>query len=503
MSAPKAKTLVAAVGIAAAAGFAQQASALPPEAHNSHPAYNAAAFPGPTLDLWVSGASAQDVALEKLFSLLCDTGTLDIYHQTDIKTNHRVLFCRLSPTNVPGLSATTKVALHKTSVGGSGNGVGPVATATPLSFMNLNGINTVGSAPGTNCGTNTSVPASGAFAAHNVHDNCPTLTQSEAPDAGISDVEPALFFLGAGGVSPADQAKLDVRSQNAVIFAPLATKGLRDALQGAQFPASSVCNPGNASYAANAESEACMPSLTRSQLAGLYSGNIATWDVIHGLNNPSGNNNVYLARRVNTSGTQASFNAYFLDFGAATSCGGKTGMPPANDGGTCGAGTVFEGSGTGNVLACLNTHHGAGRWAIGISSTESMEKPTDNWRYLKVNGVAPTLLNTQQSKYDFFMEQSIQWRNASTPNPLTGDKLAVMQKVQTDAGNPTILADVDSTLVHSWGPAGVMALLTNGFSPTYPLNTANASANPVLTSTKSASGAPDNCNDPINVLQAP
>lgn len=490
MSALKVKTLVAAVGIAAAAGFAQQASALPPEAHNSHPNYDAINFPGSTLDLWVSGASAQDVALEKLFSLLCDTGTLDIYHQTDAKTNQRVLFCRLSPASVPGLSAATKVALHKTSAGGSGNGVGPVATATPLSFMNLNGINTVAPAPGTNCGTNTSVPASGAFAAHNVHDNCPTLTQAEAPDAGISDVEPALFFLGAGGVSPADQAKLDVRSQNAVIFAPLATKGLRDALQGAQ------------GLTVGAEDEANMPSLTRSQLAGLYSGNIPTWDVIHGLNNAV-NNNVYLARRVNTSGTQASFNAYFLDFGAATSCGGKTGMPPANDGGTCGAGTVFEGSGTGNVLSCLNTHHAANRWAIGISSTESMEKPTDNWRYLKVNGVAPTLLNTQQSKYDFFMEQSIQWRNASTPTPLTGDKLAVMQKVQTDAGNPTILSDVDSTLVHSWGPAGVMALLTNGFSPTYPLNTANASANPVLTSTKSASGAPDNCNDPVNVLQAP
>src|SRR5262245_49962328 len=102
-------------------GTAGTAAALPPA-------------PAPQVELYLSGATAQDEALENLMRLkpgipgasnLCEPGTLDIYRGKIDGTAKRVFYCRTSG-NVPGLPAGLRLAVHKSS-GGSGEGVTPVS----------------------------------------------------------------------------------------------------------------------------------------------------------------------------------------------------------------------------------------------------------------------------------------------------------------------------------------------------------------------------------------
>lgn len=454
--------------------------------------------PGDTLDVFVSGASAQDGALERLFRNTCDAGTLDIYRAG---SNQRVLFCRISNAGVPGFPvAGQKVAIHKTSVGGSGNGVQPVANQTPLTFIDMNAIKS-GAISCTGTSTVAAETVAGTtFAGYTDHTNCGSTsgTRNAVPDAGISDVEPALV-----GASAAEISRLNVQSQNAVVFGVPVTEALRNALQEAQ------------GLTVGAEDEANMPSLSKAQLASIYNGGIVDWtqlvsgngtDLASAASNPPSDTQVYLCRRVSTSGTQASFEVHMLGQRCVS---GVVGMLAGNDGGVVGAGTVNEGSGTGNVISCLNTHDGANRWAVGLFSTENVETNAvagvndgNVWRFIKINGAAPSLLNTANGKHDFFMEQSIQWRNANSGNALAGLKLTLMQDVAANAGSPSIIRAINNGFHHSWGDGGVMALITNGHMPTMPapgtpVTAADVAANPVLTSTKSPQGAPNNCQTPV------
>lgn len=485
------KKISAAVAATLAGVVSSAAFALPASQYNS--------TPGDTLDVFVSGASAQDGALERLFRNSCDAGTLDIYRAG---SNQRVLFCRISNAGVAGFPvAGQKVAIHKTSIGGSGNGVQPVANQTTMNFIDMNAIKSGAITCTGTASVAAETPVTGVtFAGYTDHTGCGSTsgTRAAVPDAGISDVEPALV-----GASESEISRLNVQSQNAVVFGVPVTEALRNALQQAQ------------GLVVGAEDEANMPSLSKAQIASIYNGGITDWtqlvdatgtDLASAATNPPANTQVYLCRRVSTSGTQASFEVYML---AQRCVSGVAPMLSGNDGGVVGAGTVNEGSGTGNVISCLNTHDGANRWAVGLFSTENVETNAvagvndgNVWRFIKINGAAPSLLNTANGKNDFFMEQSIQWRNAASGNGLAGLKLTLLQDVAANAGSPSIIRAVNNGFKHSWGDGGVMALVTNGHVPTAPvagspLTATAVSENPVLTSTKSPQGAPNNCQTPV------
>lgn len=437
-----------------------------------------------TLDLYMSGASAQDNALKVLFGQLCNRGTgagsatdtLNIYNGVS-GSNQFMIFCRAN--GITGIPNGMKIMLHKSSAGGSGNGVVPVADNQVLQFMTASSTCPAVSPGATvNCTVNALSPLSGDGA--------------KETEAGISDVEPKLL-----DANPAQVGRMTVQSQNAVPFGVPVTVALRNALQEAQC------------LTVGAEDEANMPSLTKPQLAGMYAGNLTDWGSLvdeegHPLTTARDtcsngstriapvNANVYVARRVNTSGTQASNEVFFLN-GRCVASAPK--FAPGNDGGTCGNSTVNEGSGTGNVKACLNTHNAANRWAVGIFSLENPSNlGTDQWRFIKIDGYAGTARNIEETRYTFWMEQSLQWRNNTSVNPLLGDKFDLASAIATNAGQP----DPALCFTHSWGKSCVMALVTNGFVPTDPTpgdnrDEADITANPVLTSAKSLGGATDNC----------
>jgi len=72
---------------------------------------------------------------------------------------------------------------------------------------------------------------------------------------------------------------------------------------------------------------------------------------------------------------------------------------------------VFAGLGTGDVRECLDGHAQFNRWAIGILSTENVgNNGNRKFRFIKVDGSAPTLLNAYLGRWPHVTEQSMQWR---------------------------------------------------------------------------------------------
>lgn len=426
-----------------------------------------------TLRVFASGASAQDQGFERWFRLQCAAGTLDIYRDG---SNQRMFFCNINSTGIPGFPTAAlggkKVAMFKSSVGGSGNGVQPVANQTLLGFLNPPNI--------TGCVT-TAVPASGAFAGYNDHLCTAGTLQNAVSDAGISDVEPKLF-----GATAAEIGRLAVSSQNAVIWGVPVTTNLRNALQTAQ------------GLVAGSDTEANMPTLSRQQVTSVYAGQLTSWDDFtdpatgNGLATTAGiaDANVYLCRRVASSGTQASFEVNFL----RQRC---TAEAPVMMSALNNPATVSEGSGTSNVISCLNGHNTAGRWAMGLFSTENQEG-TGGWRFVKVDGRAPTLLNVVKGGYPYFSEQSIQWRKSPATNLPTGLTLTLLNNFKSEMGSPAIIANLNQGFNHAWGQSGLLALPTNGhLPPATPYTAANVTATPVSSQSKSyVNGSPNNCLEP-------
>jgi hypothetical protein len=240
-----------------------------------------------------------------------------------------------------------------------------------------------------------------------------------------------------------------------------------------------------------------MPSLSRAQLAGIFGGVITQWGQIVNpqgyslaaknartgeITSPPGvraptDDRVYVCRRVNTSGTQAAYEMFFLN----QRC--TAGVPPFVESGT----NVFQGSVTNDVVNCLTQLDQRNAWAVGILTTETVESVKDDrWRFIKMDGVAPTLLNTFNGRWPFFVEQSYQWRNEHSDQPLQGPKLALMAQIGLQLGNPVIIRDLNRGFRHVWGSAGVTALNNTGVSvpplprPGKPIDQATLDENPIL-----------------------
>src|SRR5262245_11907619 len=230
-------------------------AALPPE-------------PAPQVELYLSGATAQDEALDNLMRLksgiagapnICEPGSLDIFRGKIDGTAKRAFYCKTSG-NVPGLPAGLRLAVHKSS-GGSGEGVTPVSSGSPVLFIDLAHLSST-----TTCRDGQDERATEDFVAYRNHTACDEGGKRVVPRAGISDVEPALV----GGITQA----LTVRPQNQLVWGLPVTKNLRNAMQAAQGLVKSSVPHDDPSR----ETEAAMPSLARAQIAGLLAGTIKSWD---------------------------------------------------------------------------------------------------------------------------------------------------------------------------------------------------------------------------------
>lgn len=492
------------IALAAAACCSALAS-LPSHAVTASNYTNTNEFTGDTLNIRVSGASAQDNGILGSALSLCVAGSVHRY----AISNNVVFYCtpdvgtNAGQITVP--AGKTKLAIYKYSAGGSYYGVGPVnsntaadgstltATGNQLPFLDLTKVNSLCS--GTNATTTTVTYNStlGSYTNVACGNASSTLTTAATTYIGLSDVEPAFFSSAT--------ANLTSNSVYALIFGVPVSLNIRNALQTQQFGAGNAC--------IGSDTEACMPTLSSAQLTSAYTQLGQTWAGI-GVTSGLADDTIYVARRVDSSGTQKTFEALIARTpngqGGLKQCStgvqtflapdsGNVGLNTGDASSACGSATppvVFAGSGGGDVRACLANHHTAGRGAIGILTTED-KAGTANWRFVKVDGVAPTQAQTAAGKYRHYVESFLNTRTSgafATASALGYS--AFVTRLSTDLANPAIIKQINGA-DQPFGAAGLMALYTRQ-TPAPALDFTGASG--VLPLTKVSGADVNNCQAP-------
>lgn len=467
----KKNVLSAAVAVASLMGLSQGAYAIAPSVT-------------PDVEVYMAGATAQDKAIRAMFVNLCGapntvnpTGGSQSSDLTIFTTSgHAAYFCTVkaynaasNPNGIKNLTVggvavpSAKVLFHKRSAGGSAQGVNPLIAGTAIAHMPVNAANCTG-APVVGTDGQTTITCTG--------------TTNVASDAGISDVEPGLF-VGAnvpfGSTAVSSTANITIQPAAALLFGVPVTTNLYVALQKAQglLSGPSACTPG-------AYTEACMPSLTKEQVATLTAGQVKKWSefkvnatqtlvdyardaaagptqfaeldapgVLKDIAPTTGfDDKFHYCKRVDGSGTNAVHNVTFLhnpclgsaspvaegDWASSTLSGPiKHELSGSSDMEAC---LTDFANGTnlgkqqnaapdlGNFTTAVNTAS-AKAWAIGQQSLENNAGaiPAKHYRFIKIDGVAPTLQNAFSGKYAVWSEPTYQWLNAAS-----ADKKAVIQK---------------------------------------------------------------------------
>jgi hypothetical protein len=515
--------------------------------------------PAKDYDVYFSGATASAQFLRNsLIDNVCDpTGALsgkDItVYQKD--ADDWVLLCDLKAT----VGANTIRAIKQG--GGSGDGTTPISqpAASALQYP----VPTAAFVPATACAAPVT-SQTGAGTSFRLYNNCNIPNQTvNGGDIGTSDVEPKLFFdvnTPSTGIAftAADSAVIDVRPLAGLGFGVPVTLGLRNALQALQFPVASPCHPNNASWgltlpqnvdidgdgnaelvdvarvasgtknatadvspslgtATVADSEQCMPNLTRAEVTAMVTGRITQWSQLRrngttlvaaattaGLPVPTfspvaalNNQRVTWCRRDGGSGTQAQFNAFFLSRPCMKVGDTITAEAPLNPGrSTCsytGNTLVCSNRGSSDVDRCLSdlnnstnttglfdgtnpTRNPRFAWAFGLQSTEKNPNLALNYRFAKVDGLAPTIDNVYLADYYDHYEGTCQIRkdNSSIDPSAPGTELRNIFNNTCVAG-PVDVFETNQNFLHAWGVGGWLSVplaSTGGLIPDAPATTA-------------------------------
>jgi hypothetical protein len=236
---------------------------------------------------------------------------------------------------------------------------------------------------------------------------------------------------------------------------------------------------------------------------------------------------VHICTRTDGSGTKAQLGINFLNYPCSSQAtpfsadnSGLVNTLLAEAGGTATGKAITHNLGsTGAVEECLtemnngnnavvaaafdNTTWGTGngRWAIGILGLESNAALTAtttpahaeavDYRFIKIDGVAPTVQNVMSGKYHDFAESTFQYN--TTHVFATSEKNIALEIVRV-AGNPVVIGELNAFNNHSFGQSGFLAspsLFTPNVDGLY------TAANPVNTYSHGTSAlAVNNCRNP-------
>lgn len=349
----------------------------------------------PANTVYISGASALSGSLTNVVAANCAGGAANVKSLTigGSTSDGRVTVCTTS--SLDGQFAGP-FAVVKRDINGSFEGVGPVIEQSALTkWADVSNCNDVS----LQCGLDS--------------------TTAIVPHAGLSDVDTNVWIgsFNTGALSievPTDTANTVFNGGFAGQgFAVMVSESLYNAMMAKQkgegrLPADCAAGdftPGK-----------CQPSISKEEYAAVVDGNNFAYVANGALSGDAGVIN--LCRRVETSGTQASSNVYFLNnsCGNAVPTKGFKSPKKAGDSGSFvawnsasgdavtgnyddfgGAFGLFEGSGTGDARNCVirrndgknpnNVVDGLGTYAIGVISLENATAA--GWKYLKLDGVSP------------------------------------------------------------------------------------------------------------------
>ena len=414
--------------------------------------------------LYISGASAVQGGLAQIVgTLFTGTNYSFIPSAASGRTNsdYRAFAGKLA-TSAGSWAAGTNVIIINRARGGSVQGVNPVARGTSIESL---AVTTASCAAGTG--------ASGTPFLCNTLD-------SRVPDAGVSDVAPALFdgLYNTEG-EPAEPAL------NPTELASLAVTPI----YGLAFGVPITRNQPSV-------------NLNKAAVAAIMTGNVGTWDLV---NSALPADDILLCRRVNGSGTQAVNNLYFGNYPCSRSARANVPADRASGSawngvnrfiveGDTGALNVVENSSSGQVRSCLDTavaaagkafnaaadsttgvgytsyntadragnpvivrmRDGRPHKAIGVLSMDSLSSSTTTsaWSFRSLDGAGEITWNgaiatapvttgtgkfpTLASYVDGTWDQQ-GWISFNLPSATTGNKAALAADFVTQARSPAIL----------------------------------------------------------------
>jgi len=433
--------------------------------------------------VYLSGASAARGFIEELITnagvpsanAICDTSK-PVWKFKDAGNgkSQNAYMCELDAGNsaLAGIvTSKPNVLIYKRSAGGSAQGVSPLIDQDPADAVSAS-IEFLDITAGCTLSTAAAVGTLGVVV-------CPS-THLAVPDFGVSDVDPIQFRAqntpaGFASVSEADLANLTVTGSVALTFGIPVTTDMRNGLQEAQFGINDPC--------VGDDSEACMPSLSRNQIANIYAGRLNNWDQLKvgGVSvfaNASAlykgvgpvANRVHICRRVDGSGTQAQHGIKFLN----TPCADVAAVPATGNTGLfefAPIAQVHENSGSGDMTDCLdsldtgvaipgadfqNTY--GKRWAVGI---QSVEKASAHFRFIKVDGVAPTLENVASGKYLDFAELTFQYNTGRMNDATRVNTKAIADALIASAGEPTVVGEINKKFNHGFHATQEVGYMAN------------------------------------------
>ncbi len=430
--------------------------------------------------------------------------------------------------------AGKKILLVRRTAGGSGYGVIPLINNIPLEHLNIVGLPaSAWLADGTQAWKQTigadnaatyltkKVSDGGMIAVDpniilkpgttNYPDQQPELTTG-APEPG--------WPLNLTTVPTTGKAKFTILPTGGLVYGVAVTLDLYKVLQAAQKRAGSL--PESAVIGNYSETD--MPNLNRNILASLLTGKIGAWDQVKIVDKTDGDSvkslldsailadaGVAAPYKESTTGSNLTPVALALrNNGAATSViaysvflnypGTKNAFAPAaktadnavdedaslpivkepiiiSD-----TGTLLKDwqNGT-NVLSFNNVVDGLGfakRWGIAINTADKNNSVTatgaggDPWRYIRIDGYAPTLENVAAGVYSYWAEGVVLYR-ASKADPQWAFKTKLMKSLADSLGSPAIAGTVNTT--QAWGKTGTFATTADprGFAAAIPFNPSN------------------------------
>lgn len=438
----------------------------------------------PDLVVNISGASAQQKPLAQLLTSFCVGGTLTEYQDDPTSGSDgkkwRSYYCTVDGSN-PSVQAQApalggkNVLFNNRAGGGSIWGVVPVAREWAVEYMNIFGGSCTSGGTGTETCTWDTNRATGLipFAAGTNGSECPFTPYSAGSDlyvsttagdifahtgttaastvclksdAGVSDVEPALFSAAAnfpgftgGALSAAEVASMTIKSEYAVIFGVSVDDVTYRSLQEIQGLATyaDVTDYTNAADA-TVTGDAARPSLPKSALTSLLAGQLESFQQLdQAITAPDASTVDFMTvcRRVVGSGTQAAQNAFLM--GNPCLAGSQLGMVSGTSGGTfIGNQFVVNNSGSGDVEDChADELANFSQASIGFNAISKNELAND-YKFLKIDGIDPNLANAIDGSYRHWFEQTIQWPTAST----SGDVLTTLNMIANVSGDASLIS---------------------------------------------------------------
>lgn len=230
--------------------------------------------------IYLTGATAPDNFLADLANQMLD-GVVQYRNRAinaqgvEISGSDYRAFVGTAKAGIPGVAAGTPVVFFKRSKGGSVWGVDPVARAQRIESLNMDDCDLVTR----RCGVKGIDPGV-------LNHEDPILNNGEVSDFGVSDVEPRMFrepFNTENGQPALTDFELSVFQNfpiNALMFGQVATNSV---------PTTTA--------------------LSRTTYGSMLQGLIRNWAQVDGTNA-----GVVVCRRVNGSGTQTSYNAFYGGF---------------------------------------------------------------------------------------------------------------------------------------------------------------------------------------------